>query len=95
VDEDVVHVNGDVAFIDQLSKDEIHHRLERGGRVRESEKHDHGFEEPTIGLEGRFPLVTISNAYIIISPSDVQLREECRSATVHSRESIHELSYQW
>ena len=93
VNEDIVHVNGDVAFVDQFAKDEVHHGLERGGGVREAEKHDHGFKEATIRLKGGFPLIAVSNTYVVVSPSNVQLHEECRSATVHSREAIHKFSY--
>jgi hypothetical protein len=40
-------------------------------------------------------LVTITHTDIVISPTDVQLRKECRSATMHPRESIHQFSYEW
>ena len=95
MDEDIIHVNSNIAFVDQFAKDEVHHGLERSGGVREAEEHDHGFKEAVIRFESSFPLVPVSNAYIIVSPSDIQLREECRSATVHSCEAIHEFSYEW
>ena len=95
VNEDIVHVDGDITFVNQLSKDEVHHGLKGSRGIRKAKKHDHGFKQAAIGFEHCLPLVTISNMYVVVSPSDVQLRKECRSATVHSRESIHKFSYQW
>jgi hypothetical protein len=89
VDQNVIHVDCDVSFIDELAKDEIHHGLEGGWGICEAKEHDHQFEEATIRFEGRLPLVTIANAYIVVPPPNIQLREECRSVTMHSRESIH------
>ena len=89
MDKDVVHVNGDVSFVDQIAEDEVHHGLECGGGVRKTKKHDHGFKEAAVSFKGSLPLISVANAYVVIPPPDVQLREECRSATVHSREAIH------
>jgi hypothetical protein len=44
VDEDVIHVDRDVSFIDQLAEQVVHHQLEGGGGIGESEKHHHRFE---------------------------------------------------
>ena len=93
MNEDVVHIDGDVTFIDQFSEDEVHHRLKGGRCVREAEKHHHGFKKASIGFESCLPLVTVANADVIIPPMDIQLCKECRSATVHSHESIHEFVY--
>ena len=71
MNEDVVHINGDISFIDQVAKYEVHHGLERGGGVREAKEHDHGFEKAAICLESGFPLIAISNAYVVIAPSDI------------------------
>ena len=95
VDKNVVHVDRDISFVDEVAENEIHHGLKSGQGVCESEKHNHWFEQAAICFEGCFPLVSIANAYVIVSPSDIQLREECQSATMHSRESIHQLLYQW
>jgi hypothetical protein len=43
-DEDVVEVNTDDAFHNKVLEDVVHHGLEGGGRVSESEKHHQGFE---------------------------------------------------
>ena len=87
--QDVVHIDGDVTFVDEVAENEVHHGLEGGWGVGEAEEHNHGLEETSIRFESCFPLIAIADAYVVISPSDIQLREECRSATVHSRESVH------
>jgi hypothetical protein len=77
VDKDIIHIDSDVSLVDQFSENEIHHRLEGGGCVCETEEHDHGFEEASIGFKGRFPLIIVTNTNVVISPANVQLREEC------------------
>jgi len=49
--------------------------LKGGRRVAESEKHYSGFEESFVGFEGRFPLISIFDTDIVVSPSDVQFGE--------------------
>jgi hypothetical protein len=89
VDENVVHVDCNVAFVNEVMEEVVHHRLEGGGGIREAKKHDHRFKEATIGFERGFPLVTVMHADVVIPPTDIQLRKERRPAAVHSRESIH------
>ena len=95
MDENVVHVDRNVSFIDEISENEVHHRLEGGRGVREAEKHNHGLEKAAVCLESRLPLIPIANAYVIVPPSDVQFCEERQPAAVHPRESVHQFSYQW
>ena len=95
MDEDVIHVNCDITFIDEFAEEVIHHRLKGGGGVCEAKEHDHRFEEATIRLECSLPLVAVAHANVVISPSDIQLRKERRPAAVHSRESVHELPDEW
>ena len=95
VDQDVIHIDRNVSFINKFVKEEVHHGLEGGWGVCQAEKHDHWFKKAAVRLKGRFPLVSIVNAYIVVSPPDVQLCEKCRSATVHPCESIHQFSYEW
>ena len=56
----------------------IHERLERGWGIAKTKEHDGGFEESHGGDEGRFPLVFLSNANVVISPADVKLGEQGR-----------------
>jgi hypothetical protein len=37
-------------------------------------------------------LVAIANTNVVIPPTDIELRKECRSTTVHPREPIHEFA---
>ena len=93
MNENVVHIDSDISFVNQFAKDEVHHRLECSRGVREAEEHDHRLEQASIGFECGFPLISIANANIVIPPSNIKFHKECRSATVHSCEMIHEFSY--
>ena len=75
VEEDVVHVDDDYSFINQVLEQIVHHRLKRGRQVTHSEKHYSWFKQSSIGLECRFPLVPIPDPYVVISPSYVQFSE--------------------
>ena len=92
MDKDIIHVNGDIAFVDKFAKEVIHHGLEGRGSIREAKEHDHRFKETAICFECGLPLVAVAHADIVISPSDIQLRKERRPAAVHPRESVHELA---
>ena len=52
-----------------------------------------GSKRPLLVLKAA-PLITITNVNVVITPTNVQLCEECRSATVHSCKLIHEFMYQ-
>jgi uncharacterized protein YfaA (DUF2138 family) len=93
VDKDIVHVDHDISLIDEVTEYVVYHQLKGSWGIREAKKHDHWFKQPSVGFE-HFPLVTIVDANVVISPTDVQLRKECRSMTVHSCEPIHEFTYQ-
>src|SRR6266481_8173174 len=75
IDQNVVHVYGHEAFINELLENVIHHGLEGSRAVGETEVHDQGFEKSTVHLEGCFPLITLFDAHIVISPMYVQLHE--------------------
>src|ERR1700722_13526419 len=65
-------------FIEFFSEYLVHHCLERSGRITEAEEHDKGFKTPAIRDEGRFPFVTFLDPDIVISPANVELRENLR-----------------
>ena len=78
-DSDVIHVV--FAFLPTIFlipgfKDSIHETLEGCRGVAHSEKHDFWFKEPLACLEGSFPLITVANSNVVISPSYVKLAEE-------------------
>jgi hypothetical protein len=44
--------------------------------VTHAEEHNFWFKEPSSDLKGSFPLVTVTNSNIVISPSDIKFAEE-------------------
>ncbi|KAG6875211.1 hypothetical protein C0993_010336 [Termitomyces sp. T159_Od127] len=86
VDEDVVKIYAHYTLRDEVLEDVIHHCLESGWTVGESEEHDEGFKQSTIGPEGSLPLVSFLNAHIVVAPPDVQFGE-----VPHPPEVIDEL----
>jgi hypothetical protein len=75
VDQDVVHIDREPIFSQFFNEDCIHHGLEGGWGVGETEKHDSGFEEAFVGNECHLPLVLFLDADIVVPPSYVELRE--------------------
>ena len=78
-DEDVIHIDNNPPFIDKVLEYVVHHCLECGQGIAESKKHDGGFVEATRGFECCFPLITIFDADIVVSPSDIELGENLRA----------------
>ena len=79
-DQNVVQVHYNNPFCYDGSEDVIYHSLEGSGAVGHSEKHYKGFEEATVGAEGRFPFISGLDAYIIETPADIQFYEVLGSA---------------
>ena len=73
--QDVNHVNCQVALVDEILEDIIHHHLEGGWTVGKTKKHDKGFEKALIHPKGGFPLTSLLNSYVVISPIYIQLHE--------------------
>ena len=72
-DEKVVHVDDEPSLSDHISEGVIHESLECSGEVVKTEEHDHGFKEPLVGDESHLPLVSVLNANIVVSPSNIKL----------------------
>ena len=72
-DHDVVNVNDYNVF--HVSKDLVHHGLERGRGIAESEEHDCGFEGSSMANKCCFPFVSFLNPYVYVSPSKVYFHE--------------------
>ena len=89
-DEQVVHVDEKPPFSNHVSEGVVHEVLESCQGVHHSEEHYHWFEAPLVCGKGSLPLVSVLDAYIVISPSDVKLGEE-----VCSLEFVEEVRYQW
>jgi len=81
-DEDVVQIDHDYAFQDEVLEDVVHHRLEGGGTVREDEEHDKGFVQAAVGPEGGLPLISLLYPDVVEAPPDVQFREVLGSISV-------------
>jgi hypothetical protein len=70
-DEQIVHVNDEPPFSDEVAKKVVHERLERGGGVTKAEKHNSGFEEIEGSDECCFPVVLRSDQHVVVSPAYV------------------------
>ena len=75
VDDNVIDVDGDVSFCDEVSEYVIHHCLERGGGVGESEEHYCGFVQAMVSSKRRLPFISFFHSDVIVSPSDVEFCE--------------------
>ena len=76
MDTKIIHVDLQPFFSEHVSEDMVHECLECGGGVIESEEHDSGFEESHGSYEGSFPLVLLSNADVVVSPTNVEFGEQ-------------------
>ncbi len=76
-DPNVIHIDADCGtegfmFQDDIPIDVVHHGLERRWRISESKVHDGWFEKSVSGFKCRFLLVPLTDAYVVISPSNVK-----------------------
>jgi len=74
-DQDVIQVDHHNTFHYEVLEDVVHHGLEGGWTVSHSKEHYQGFEQASIGSEGRLLLVSELNANIVETPIDIQLGE--------------------
>ena len=51
----------------------VHHCLEGSWGICKAKEHDRGFVQSIACFKGGFVFVSFLNAYVVISPSDVQL----------------------
>ena len=89
VDYSIVHVARENPSIYPRSKFRINHCLERCRGVCQTEEHDRWFKETFGCEESSFPFVTFLNSDVVVSPSDVELREQGAAC-----QSIDNLRYQ-
>jgi hypothetical protein len=71
----VVCSNSDDSFHDEVLEDVVHHSLEGGGRISESEKHHQGFKKSAIHTKCCLPLIAFLHLNIVVTPSYVELRK--------------------
>jgi len=79
-DEDIIQIDHNYTFQDEVLEDVVHHGLEGGGTVCEAEEHDKGFVQAVVGPEGGLPLFSFLYPDVVEAPPDVQLREVLGSA---------------
>ena len=74
-DEKVVHIDDQPSFCNHVPEGVVHKLLECGWGVGKPKEHDCWFKKAFMGDKGGFPLVTIFDVDIVITPSDVKLGE--------------------
>ena len=75
-DEDVVNVDHNLPFCDQLSEYLIHHGLESCWGVAKTKEHHQWFKKPPICPKGGLPFIPLFNPDVVIPPSNIQFGEE-------------------
>ena len=76
VDTNVVHVNFQPLFSYHVGENVVHKGLECRQCIAKPKEHHCWFEKSQGCDEGSFPLVFLTNADVVIAPSDVELHEE-------------------
>ena len=76
VDSHVVHVDFKPLLWKDICEEVVHESLEGGGSVAESKEHDSGFKESHGGDESGLPLIFLSDANVVISPTNVKFGEQ-------------------
>jgi len=76
VDGNVVHIDREPTLGNFPMEYCVHHHLESSWRVGEAEEHNCWFKESLWGEEGSFPLVSIFDVNIVVSPADIKLSEQ-------------------
>ncbi|KAG5353135.1 hypothetical protein C0989_009979 [Termitomyces sp. Mn162] len=74
------------ALCNEVPEDVIHHCLEGGWAVGESEEHNKRFKQSPVGLEGSLLFIFLLDMHIVVAPPDVQFSE-----VLHAPEVIDEL----
>ena len=75
VDEEVIHIDNEPSFGDHIAERVVHEVFEGGGGIGESKEHHSWFEEPLVGDEGGFPLMSVLDSYIVVSPPNIEFGE--------------------
>jgi hypothetical protein len=60
-----------MSFHDELMEQVIHHGLESGRTVGQSEVHHQWFKESPVCAESGFPFIALLDPDIVISPPDI------------------------
>ena len=76
VDKEVILIDDEPSFSNHVVEGVIHEAMEGSGGVGEPEEHYGGFKESFMGDKGCFPLVTIFDLYVVVSPPNVEFGED-------------------
>ena len=76
VDKDIIHIAYDLAIVDEISEDIIHHHLEHCRGVTQSKEHDSWLKQPSVSSEHSLPLIPFLDPHVVKSPSEVKYSEE-------------------
>ncbi|KDQ32417.1 hypothetical protein PLEOSDRAFT_1034529, partial [Pleurotus ostreatus PC15] len=75
VDQDVVQIDNNHTFHNELPEQVVHHGLEGRRAVGQSEEHHQRFEESARSPKCGLPLITLLDPDIVETPPDVELGE--------------------
>ena len=70
-DEDVVQVDHNYTFCNELFKDVVHHHLEGSWAVCETEEHNEWFEQSAVHSESSLPFITFLDTDIVEAPPNI------------------------
>ena len=73
----IIHIDLEPSFGDHIGKNVVHECLKGRRGVAESKKHYSGFKETKRGDERCFPLIFLSDANVVITPSNIEFGEQC------------------
>ena len=79
IDEEVVHVDDEPAFHDHIVEGVVHESLQGGRGVGKAKEHHSWFEESFMSDKGSFPMVSILNVNVIISPANIEFGKDFHS----------------
>ena len=74
--DNVIDIDRDMSFCDEISEYMIHHCLECGRGIGKAEEHYRRFVQTTVSSEGRFPFISFFHSDIVVSPSDIEFCED-------------------
>src|SRR5260221_14744188 len=78
VNEYVIHIADGLIAVNEGVEDVVHHGLEGGGGVTQSEEHDEWLKESLVCGEGCLPLISFFKTDIVEAPAEVQVSEPFR-----------------
>src|ERR1700759_5344580 len=74
-DENVIHINDNTSFINDILEKIIHHGLKGSRTVGKTKEHDKWFKQASIGSEGCFPFISFLHSDIVVPPPNIKFGE--------------------